>query len=132
MLKHSNTYEIITPESVGLSSSELVLGKHSGRHAFKVKLQNLGYKFKENKINELFSKFKNLADKKKQVFDEDLLALADEEQTLRNDNMIELIDISISSGLKKKAIAQVKLKYAKKMILGSQEGSGPIDAVLRL
>ena len=64
MLKHSNTYEIITPESVGLSSSELVLGKHSGRHAFKVKLQNLGYKFKENKINELFSKFKNLADKK--------------------------------------------------------------------
>ena len=64
MLKHSNTYEIITPESVGLSSSELVLGKHSGRHAFKVKLQNLGYKFKENKINELFVKFKNLADKK--------------------------------------------------------------------
>ena len=64
MLKHSNTYEIITPESVGLSSSELVLGKHSGRHAFKVKLQNLGYKFKENKINQLFVKFKNLADKK--------------------------------------------------------------------
>ena len=76
MLKHSNTYEIITPESVGLSSSELVLGKHSGRHAFKVKLQNLGYKFNEKKINELFSKFKNLADKKKQVFDEDLLALS--------------------------------------------------------
>ena len=102
MLKHSNTYEIITPESVGLSSSELVLGKHSGRHAFKVKLQNLGYKFKENKINELFVKFKNLADKKKQVFDEDLLALADEEQFLKKKNLIELIDISISSGLKKK------------------------------
>ena len=68
MLKHSNTYEIITPESVGLSSSELVLGKHSGRHAFKVKLP---LKFNENKINELFVKFKNLADKKRQVFDED-------------------------------------------------------------
>ena len=68
MLKHSNTYEIITPESVGLSSSELVLGKHSGRHAFKVKLQDLGYRFKEKKINDLFSKFKNLADKKKTSF----------------------------------------------------------------
>ena len=87
--------------------------------------------FKENKINELFSKFKNLADKKKQVFDEDLLALADEEQAFRNDNMIELIDISISSGLKKKAIAQVKLKYSKKMISGKSEGSGPIDAVFK-
>ena len=131
MLKHSNTYEIITPESVGLSSSELVLGKHSGRHAFKVKLQNLGYKFNEKKINELFSKFKNLADKKKQVFDEDLLALADEEQTFRKSNTIELIDISISSGLKKKAIAEVKLKYAKKITSGKSEGSGPIDAVFK-
>ena len=60
-----------------------MLGKHSGRHAFKVKLQNLGYKFNENKINELFVKFKNLADKKRQVFDEDLLALADEEYFLK-------------------------------------------------
>ena len=131
MLKHSNTYEIITPESVGLSSSELVLGKHSGRHAFKVKLQNLGYKFKENKINELFSKFKNLADKKKQVFDEDLLALADEEYSFGKGNLIELIDISISSGLNKKAIAKVKLKFEKKMMSGMSDGSGPIDAVFK-
>ena len=131
MLKHSNTYEIITPESVGLSSSELVLGKHSGRHAFKVKLQDLGYRFKENKINDLFSKFKNLADKKKQVFDEDILALADEEQLTNKGDFIELIDISISSGLKKKANAEVKLKYEKKIILGISEGSGPIDAVFK-
>ncbi len=131
MLKHSNTYEIITPESVGLSSSELVLGKHSGRHAFKVKLQNLGYKFKENKINQLFVKFKNLADKKKQVFDEDLLALADEEHFSKKGNLIDLIDISISSGLKKKANAQVKLKYEKKIKSSNSEGSGPIDAVFK-
>ena len=84
MLKHSNTYEIMTPESVGLSSSELVLGKHSGRHAFKVKLLELGYKFNVEKINLLFEKFKKLADKKKQVFEEDLLALADEEQLITN------------------------------------------------
>ena len=131
MLKHSNTYEIITPESVGLSSSELVLGKHSGRHAFKVKLQNLGYKFEETKINELFVKFKSLADKKKQVFDEDLLALADEERSLKKSNLIELIDISISSGLKKKANAEVKLSYEKKIKLSNSDGSGPIDAVFK-
>ena len=64
MLKHSNTYEIMTPESVGLSSSELVLGKHSGRHAFKVKLLELGYEFEDEKINFLFKKFKKLADQK--------------------------------------------------------------------
>ena len=86
MLKHSNTYEIMTPESVGLSSSELVLGKHSGRHAFKVKLNELGYEFSENKINLLFKKFKELADKKKQVFEEDLLALADEQQSVSKSN----------------------------------------------
>ena len=67
MLKNANTYEIITPESVGLSSSELVLGKHSGRHAFKVKLKDLGFNFNDKEINKLFDKFKDLADKKKQI-----------------------------------------------------------------
>ena len=98
MLKHSNTYEIMTPESVGLSSSELVLGKHSGRHAFKVKLNELGYEFSENKINLLFKKFKELADKKKQVFEEDLLALADEQQSVSKLKHIDLLDIYIKCG----------------------------------
>ena len=131
MLKHSNTYEIMTPESVGLSSSELVLGKHSGRHAFKVKLFELGYKFDEKKINILFDKFKKLADKKKQIFEEDLLALADEEQVIAIKKNIDLLDISIKCGLNKKSLAHVKIKYLNKVLEKESEGTGPIDAVFK-
>ena len=131
MLKHSNTYEIMTPESVGLSSSELVLGKHSGRHAFKVKLNELGYEFDENKINLLFKKFKELADKKKQIFEEDLLALADEEQSISQVKYIDLLDISIKCGSNKRSLAHVKLKYLSKILSKESEGTGPIDAVFK-
>ena len=131
MLKHSNTYEIMTPESIGLSSSELVLGKHSGRHAFKVKLNDLGYQFSENKINLLFKKFKELADKKKQIFEEDLLALADEEQSISQVKYIDLLDISIKCGSNKKSLANVKLKYLGKTLTKESEGTGPIDAVFK-
>ena len=131
MLKHSNTYEIMTPESVGLSSSELVLGKHSGRHAFKVKLNELGYEFSENKINLLFKKFKELADKKKQVFEEDLLALADEQQSISKLKHIDLLDISIKCGSNQRSLAHVKLKYLNKTLEIELEGTGPIDAVFK-
>ena len=131
MLKHSNTYEIMTPESVGLSSSELVLGKHSGRHAFKVKLNELGYEFSENKINLLFKKFKELADKKKQVFEEDLLALADEQQSVSKVKHIDLLDISIKCGFNQRSLASVKLKYLNKTLGTESEGTGPIDAVFK-
>ena len=74
MLKNSQTYEIMTPESVGVNKSSLVMGKHSGRHAFKEKLANLGYfNLNEDKIDHAFNKFKDLADKKRHVFDEDML-----------------------------------------------------------
>ncbi len=129
MLKHSNTYEIMTPESVGLSSSELVLGKHSGRHAFKVKLLELGYKFENDKINILFENFKKLADKKKQIFEEDLVALADQEQLVSNKKLINLLDISIKCGLNQKSFAFVRLKYMNKVIEKESSGTGPIDAV---
>ena len=131
MLKHTNTYEIMTPESVGLSSSELVLGKHSGRHAFKVKLNELGYEFSDSKINLLFKKFKELADKKKQVFEEDLLALADEEQSISKVKYIDLLDISIKCGSNQKSLAFVKLKYLNKTLTRESEGAGPIDAVFK-
>ena len=131
MLKHTNTYEIMTPESVGLSSSELVLGKHSGRHAFKVKLNELGYEFSDNKINSLFKKFKELADKKKQVFEEDLLALADEEQSISKVKYIDLLDISIKCGSSQKSSATVRLKYFNKTLTGESDGAGPIDAVFK-
>ena len=79
MLKHNKTYEIMNPESIGLSKSKLVLGKHSGRHAFKEKLNEMGYNLGDNYINEAFTKFKELCDKKKEVFDKDIIALVDSE-----------------------------------------------------
>src|SRR6478735_11658049 len=79
MLKHAGTYEIMTPESVGLMRSTLVMGKHSGRHAFKSKLKELGFELGDNALNDAFRRFKELADKKKDVFDEDLVALVDDE-----------------------------------------------------
>ena len=79
ILKERSTYEIMHPEDVGFMETGLVLGKHSGRHAFKVRLQTLGIELKEEELERAFSRFKNIADKKKQVFDEDLLAIVEDE-----------------------------------------------------
>ena len=89
MLKHNKTYEIMSPESIGLSKSKLVLGKHSGRHAFKEKLIEMGYSLGDNFINEAFKRFKDLSDKKKDIYDKDLIALVDNEVHL-NDEIIKL------------------------------------------
>ena len=129
MLKNSNTYEIITPESIGLSSSELVLGKHSGRHAFKVKLNDLGYDLEEKNINKLFQDFKDLADKKKQIFEEDIYALVESEKKLTNKMFIELIDMSLKCGKGKDSQATLKLDvFGEKKII-RKSGNGPIDAI---
>ena len=79
MLKNAQTYEIMRPEDVGQGRSNLVMGKHSGRHAFREKLKELGYELGENALNEAFVRFKDLADKKKHVFDDDIVALVDDE-----------------------------------------------------
>jgi len=129
MLKNSNTYEIITPESIGLSSSELVLGKHSGRHAFKVKLSEIGYEFDENKVNKLFKKFKDLADKKKQVFEEDLYALVEDEQNFQKKMYLELIELSLNCGTNKESQATLKLNIFGEQKTIKKNGNGPIDAI---
>jgi len=131
MLKNSNTYEIITPESVGLSSSELVLGKHSGRHAFKVKLQDLGYSFNESKINKLFKSFKDLADKKKQIFEEDIYALVDDEQNLLKKRAIDFLGLTLSCGYKSKSKAKISINYLGKKITKECDGNGPIDSIFK-
>ena len=87
MLKHAGTYEIMTPESVGLIKSSLVLGKHSGKHAFSEKLKELGYELGDNALMELFGRFKDLADKKKEIFDEDLLALVGDRNASYNEHI---------------------------------------------
>ena len=85
MLKHTQTYEIMTPESVGVSKTSLVMGKHSGRNAFRSKLKELGYDLGENAFEDAFNRFKALADRKKHVYDEDLEALVDEEIATQQD-----------------------------------------------
>ena len=79
MLKNNQTYEIMTPESVGISQTSLVMGKHSGRHAFREKIKTLGYELGDNQLLEAFYRFKDLADRKKHVFDDDIIALVDDE-----------------------------------------------------
>jgi len=128
MLKNAETYEIMTPESVGLTESKLVMGKHSGRHAFKEKLKDLGYDLGDNAIQDAFKRFKDLADKKKDVFDEDIVALVDDE-VLRSNDTIQLDSLEILCGT---AHAPPKATLALNIdgeVKGcSSTGSGPVDA----
>ena len=87
MLKHHQTYEIMTPESVGFTSSSLVMGKHSGRHAFRVKLQEMGYDMDDERLENVFRRFKELADKKKEILDDDIVALVGDNFALGNERL---------------------------------------------
>src|SRR5471030_2481233 len=87
MLKHTQTYEIMMPEDVGVSKTSLVMGKHSGRHAFREKLKELGYELGDNALQDAFNRFKDLADKKKHVYDEDIEALVDDEIAKAHDRV---------------------------------------------
>ena len=128
MLKHAGTYEIMTPESVGLNQSKLVLGKHSGRHAFKEKLKGLGYDLGDNAVEDAFKRFKDLADKKKDVFDEDIMALVDDE-VLRVNDRLQLVSLEILCGTKHQPP-----KSSLEMIIDGETkacestGDGPVDA----
>src|SRR5438046_9584597 len=97
MLKHTQTYEIMQPEDVGVKETSLVMGKHSGRHAFVHKLEELGYRLSGNQLEDAFVRFKALADKKKHVYDEDLEALVDEEIAPAQ-NRVKLVDLTVLAG----------------------------------
>ena len=88
VLSNPLTYEIMTPADIGVPASRLVLGKHSGRHAFKERAESLGYSLSEAQLNDAFEKFKILADKKKSVFDEDVVALVDDEIVRAQDHIM--------------------------------------------
>ena len=127
MLKNAETYEIMTPESVGLNKSSLVLGKHSGKHAFSEKLKELGYDFGDNALMELFGRFKDLADKKKEIFEEDLIALAGD-RTLTYDEHIKFVSLEVNAGSLSKHQAKLNLIMDDKKQSNISEGNGPVDA----
>ncbi|HEV2955871.1 MAG TPA: 2-isopropylmalate synthase [Xanthobacteraceae bacterium] len=127
MLKHTQTYEIMTPESVGVKQTSLVMGKHSGRHAFVHKLEELGYHLASNQLEDAFVRFKALADRKKHVYDEDIEALVDEEIATAQDR-IKLVSLSVIAGTRGPQRATMKLDIEGRVTTEEAEGNGPVDA----
>ena len=127
MLKDSGTYEIMTPESVGWTKSSLVMGKHSGRAAFRDKLRALGYEVGDNQLNDAFRRFKDIADRKKVVYDEDIVALVDDE-IVRSHDRIRLTGLTVASGLHTRPMATLKLEVDGAEREGMGIGDGAVDA----
>lgn len=130
VLKHKETYEIISAESIGLEKNSLVLGKHSGRHAFKDKLASLGFDLDSDALNKAFEKFKELADKKKEIFDDDIRALVAEEIT-KIPQAYEITALLQSSG-GSLASASISIKHNDEIISDSALGNGTADAIFKV
>lgn len=129
VMKHRTTYEIMTPESVGVPSSQLILGKHSGRHALGKRMKELGHDVEGKTLDDLFEKFKVLADKKKYVFDEDLLTLVEETDGVKEIYRLDYLQTSSGTGIV--PTATVRLIYNGETIQESASGDGPVDAVYK-
>ncbi|WP_457640425.1 2-isopropylmalate synthase [Persephonella sp.] len=131
LLAHRETYEIMRAEDVGVPESKIVLGKHSGRHAFKTRLEELGYKnLSETEIDTLFKKFKALADKKKEVFDEDIEALIFDE-LFKTYEEVKLKYFHVLSGNSTIPSSTVKIEKDGEEIVATACGDGPIDSALK-
>ncbi len=127
ILKAPITYEIMRPETVGLSSSQLLLGKHSGRHALKEKIATLGYELKKEELDRLFVRFKDLADKRKEILDDDIEAIIVEE-FLRTPDIYKLEYLNVISGTVVVPTATVKMTIDGRIAQSAGFGVGPIDA----
>jgi len=130
VLKKKLTYEIMTPESVGIPKSSIVLGKLSGRHAFKERLKDLGYRLSETDFEKAFGRFKQLADKKREIFDEDIESIVVEE-ILRMPHRFKLIYINVVAGNVTVPTATVQLEVDGKLIQEAGFGDGPVDATFK-
>jgi 2-isopropylmalate synthase len=130
LLKEKSTYEIIRPESIGLYSAKLVLGKHSGRHAFKTRLKELGYSLEGDELNEVFERFKKLADQKKEIFDEDIETLISEGM-VKAPEIYSLVDLHIVSGINQKPTAAIRLRSGDAVLDRLEHGDGPVDATYK-
>ena len=128
VLKDASTYEIMRPEMIGLKKSSLVLGKHSGRHAFVHKLEEMGYKLGANQLEDAFVRMKALADRKKDIYDEDIEALVDQEIAASHDR-IKLTSLTVIAGTHGPQRATMKLDVDGQIRIEEAEGNGPVDAV---
>lgn len=130
VLKKAITYEIIKPSDVGFTETGLVLGKHSGRHAFKDRMSDLGIKLNDKELQKAFVRFKALADKKKTVYDEDLISIVEDEFS-KVTEIWQLSSLQIASGTHSSPLATVKLKSKGKFFVKSSSGDGPVDALYK-
>ncbi len=130
LLKFRKTYEIMRPEDVGFGETRLVLGKHSGRHALENRLSKLGYKLSAKELEAVFEDFKEIADKKKEVFDEDLTALVGQEIS-SVPKVYDLVFLSLLTATGKNPQATLKIKVKNKILTGFGTGTGPVDAAYK-
>jgi 2-isopropylmalate synthase len=129
VLKYRETYEIMNPASVGIPKNTLVLGKHSGRAAFKDRIATLGYDLTDEQVQAAFTKFKTLADKKKEVFDEDIESLVDD-QLERSEGLWELVGVQVTTGSNTIPTATVTLRDSNgETVRDASIGDGPVDAI---
>jgi 2-isopropylmalate synthase len=128
MLKHTQTYEIMTPESVGVSKTSLVMGKHSGRAAFRAKLKDMGYELGDNQLEDAFNRFKALADRKKLIYDEDIEALVDEGIATASDR-IKVVALTVIAGTMGPQSATLTLDIDGAHQTVQSTGNGPVDAI---
>jgi len=132
VLKARDTYEIMRAEDVGWSANKIVLGKLSGRNAFKQRLQDLGVEMQsEADINAAFARFKELADRKSEIFDEDILALVSEESVVNDNEQYAFVSLKQHSETGERPFASVVFTVAGKEVLGESDGNGPVDASLK-
>ena len=127
MLKNAETYEIMRPEDVGQGGTNLVMGKHSGRHAFREKLKELGYELGENAFEDAFKRLKDLADRKKHVYEEDIEALVDDEILNANDR-IKVVALTVIAGTQGPQLATLTLDVDGRHQTVQATGNGPVDA----
>ena len=130
VLKNAETYEIMKPEDVGVKSTSLVMGKHSGRHAFREKLLALGFELGDNAMEDAFRRFKDLADRKKHVFDEDIEALVEDEMSQAGEK-VKLVALTVIAGTGTPPKAVVTLDVDGEHVTREETGDGPVDAMFK-
>jgi 2-isopropylmalate synthase len=130
ILKEKLTYEIMTPESVGIPKTSLVLGKLSGRHAFKERVRELGYRLSEKDLELAFNRFKQLADKKREIYDEDIESIVVEE-ILRMPHRFKLVYLNVIAGNVTVPTATVQMEVDGKLLQEAGFGDGPVDATFK-